>query len=456
MRNTTYLLAALIFAATPVQSKNKIEPEAGSWHTWIVPDVKAYRSPAPPDHAASLQEAKDLEALAANRDATILAEIEFWNAGSPAYRWIQFAQQEVNAHALGGPAATRAMSLVAASLNDAIIAAWDSKYIYNRPRPSQIDNHLHPAVAVPDSPSYPSDFAAAAAVSAAVLDYLFPDDKAAIDTMAARAADSRPLAGVEFPSDVSAGTTLGNAIGTAAVSRAQNDGFSTLFTGSYPPTPGVWSNANPSFPLAGSWKPWALSSAAQFRLSSPAAYATPDFQQQVLAVKQLARTIDTNHTAWFWQPSFIDPWIDLATRFLSESGYSLDAPKVAQTYALAMIAQHDATLACWDTKYTWLELRPVMADPAITTLFPTPAHPSFPSGHACASGAAGAALGAVFPDWASYFTERAREAGLSTFYAGVHFPSDVDQGLALGQAVAQVVISKSALAQQTETNNEPY
>ena len=453
MRNSKYLLAALtLTVAAAAQSKNGIEPDAGTWHTWLVDNVTDYRSPAPPNRAASEQEAKDLEAIAANRNADAFAEIEFWNAGSPAYRWIQFAQQEVNAHALGGPAATRAMSLVAAALNDAIIAAWDSKYTYNRPRPSHLDKHLHSAVPVPDSPSYPSDYAAAASVSAAVLNYLFPDDKAAIDTMASRAAQSRIDAGVEFPSDAAAGAALGTAIGNVAILHAQNDGFTTPFTGSFPPSPGVWSNASPSFPLAGMWKPWALSSGSQFRLSAPPAFASGDFQKQVDAVKQFPRTVDTNHTAWFWQPSFIDPWIDLANRFLVESGYVFDAPKVAQTYALAMIAQHDATIACWDTKYTWLELRPVMADPATTTLFPTPAHPSFPSGHACASGAAGVALSAVFPDAATYFGARAREAGLSTFYSGVHYPNDVDQGLALGQAVAKVVIAKAAL----EVHNEQY
>jgi len=446
MKKSKYLAAALaVTAAMTAQPKNNVEPEAGSWHTWIVPDVKAYRAPAPPNRGASEQEAKDLQALAARRDATVLAGVQFWNAGSPAYRWIQVAQQEVNAHGLGGPAATRAMSLVAAGLNDAIIAAWDSKYTYHRRRPSQIDKQLTTAIPVPNSPSYPSDYAAAAAVSAEVLDYLFPDDKTAIDQMANRAGESRMYAGVEFPTDITAGTALGKAIGDAAVARAQSDGFSAPFTGSFPPTPGMWSSANPSFPLAGMWKPWALSSGSQLRLNAPPAFGSADFQKQVDAVKQLTRTVATSHTAWFWQPSFIDPWLDLATRFLFESGYARDAPKVAQTYALAMIAQHDATLACWDTKYTYLEMRPVMADPAITTLFPTPAHPSYPSGHACASGAAGAALGAVFPDSASYFKDRAHEAGLSTFYSGVHYPNDVDQGQALGEAVANIVVSKAAL-----------
>jgi membrane-associated phospholipid phosphatase len=437
--------AALLMAATmAAQQRKSLEPNAGTWHTWIVPDVKAYRVPVPPNRAASEQEAKDLEALAAKRDATLTLQIQFWNAGSPAYRWIQFAQQEVNTHGLGGPAATRAMSLVAAGLNDAIIAAWDSKYTYNRERPSRIDN-LTPAIAIPNSPSYPSDYAAAASVAAAVLDYLFPGDKTTIDAMAMQAGQSRLYAGVEFPSDIAAGATIGKAIGDAAIARAQNDGFTLAFTGSFPPAPGVWSSPNPSFPLAGMWKPWALSSGSQLRLSPPPAFGSADFQAQVDAVRQLARTVDTNHTAWFWQPSFIDPWIDLTNRFLSEAGDSADAPKAAQTYALAMIAQHDATIACWDTKYAYLEMRPIMADPSISTLFSTPSHPSYPSGHACASGAAAVALTSVFPDQADYFTTRAREAGLSTFYAGIHYPNDVDQGLALGQAVGKVVLSKAAL-----------
>lgn len=110
------------------------------------------------------------------------------------------------------------------------------------------------------------------------------------------------------------------------------------------------------------------------------------------------------------------------------------------------MAQHDATIACWDTKYAYLEPRPVQADSTITTLFATPQHPSYPSGHACASAAAAGVLAGAFPEWASYFNDRAREGGLSTFYAGIHYPNDVDQGLSLGTAVAKIVLPVAALA----------
>ena len=38
------------------------------------------------------------------------------------------------------------------------------------------------------------------------------------------------------------------------------------------------------------------------------------------------------------------------------------------------------------------------------------------------------------------------EAGLSTFYSGIHYQLDIDQGLSLGQAVAQVVVNSGGAA----------
>ncbi len=445
-RNMIPLAAIAIVSA--LQLKAGIEPDAGTWRTWVVGNVSSLRLPPPPDDEATQNELQDVKAMVEARDAQAAQDIAYWNAGSPAYRWIQMAQKEVASHSLGGPAATRAMSLVAAALNDAMIAAWDSKYAYNRQRPSQIDTAIATAIAVPDSPSYPSEHATAAGVAAAVLAYLFPDHKDAFDLMAAKECQSRVYAGTEFPTDTSAGLWLGRTIGQAAIEWARTDGSDAVFTGSFPPAPGVWSNPNPAAPLAGTWRPWALASGSSVRLGPPPAFGSPEMQAQVDAVKQLNRTVVISRTAWVWQASSIDPWIDTVNQFLFESRLADDAPKAAQIYALALVAHHDATIACWDTKYTYLEPRPVQADPQIMTLFPTPAHPSYPSGHACASAATAGALASVFPDSAAYFSDRAREAGLSTFYGGVHYPNDVDAGLALGTAVAREVVNRAGLGEQ--------
>ena len=95
------------------------------------------------------------------------------------------------------------------AIYDATIAAWESKYFYNRPRPSEADATLPTALPTPRSPSYPSEHAAAAGAAATVLSYFFPDEASSFQAMAEEAAQSRVLAGVQFPSDSSAGLELG-------------------------------------------------------------------------------------------------------------------------------------------------------------------------------------------------------------------------------------------------------
>src|SRR5690242_2097359 len=96
--------AALFAAAPGMRAGDGIEPGAGGWHTWVIQDVMAYRLPPPPDQDTTSQELQDVKAMVESRDAGDLQQIAFWNAGTPAYRWIQIAQQEVNNHGLGGPA----------------------------------------------------------------------------------------------------------------------------------------------------------------------------------------------------------------------------------------------------------------------------------------------------------------------------------------------------------------
>ena len=96
-----------------------------------------------------------------------------------------------------------------------------------------------------------------------------------------------------------------------------------------------------------------------------------------------------------------------------------------------------------------------MVDSSITTLFANPSHPGFPSGHACASAASAAALGYLFPADAQADTDQASDAGMSTFYAGIHTPLDVQQGLQLGLAVAKLVISRATQDGSQQADTDP-
>ena len=189
------------------------------------------------------------------------------------------------------------------------------------------------------------------------------------------------LAGVAFPSDVIGGMDLGNQVGQAVIAYAGADGSGQSFTGSFPAAPGVWSSATPVAPLAGTWRPWVLTAGNQSRPAAPPAFGSGDANTQYTADKNLQRTNATNHLAWFWQPGFFQPWLRQIETEIFQSHQDSNAPRAARAYALETIAQHDASLACWDAKYAYLELRPPQADilclpfrsiPAILPATPAP------------------------------------------------------------------------------------
>ncbi len=230
----------------------QIEPSAGRWTTLVIPSGNAMRLPPPPANDITAGELGQLEVQTSNLAPDALAQIRYWDAGAPSYRWMQMTQSLAVRKGLATPLQTRALALVAAAIYDTMVAVWDSKYTYSRKHPGELDSALKVVLPLPDSPSYPSEQAAAAGAACAVLTYLFPDQAGALSAAAAQAAQSRVLAGVAFPSDAAAGLDLGTRVGKAFVTYAQADGSSQPFTGSFPPAPGVWSSPNPVAPLAGS------------------------------------------------------------------------------------------------------------------------------------------------------------------------------------------------------------
>jgi membrane-associated phospholipid phosphatase len=431
-----YISLVILFSLNSLSAQ--VEPNAGQWRTWVLPSGSALRLPPPPDAAASAAEVETLAAMMQDATADDKAQIAFWDAGSPGYRWLQLGSQQLLAQNVPPTMYTRGMALLSVAIYDATVAAWDSKFAYNRVPPG-----VQPLVNVPANPSYPSEHAVAAGAASAVLAYLLPNNADMFASLADEASESRLYAGAAYPSDVAAGRELGWQVGLMAIAYAQADGAAAPFTGLYPPTPGVWSSATPVTPLAGTWTPWVLASGQDFRLPAPPAAGSPENAALVAEMKNFVRTNSSNHSAWFWQPSFAVPWMDTLNREIFENHLEGNAARAARAYALEAVAQHDGTIACWDTKYAYLEMRPSMADSTIVPLFGNPQHPGFPSGHACASGAAATVMAYLFPADGQSFTAMALDAGTSTFDAGIHNSIDVSQGLALGNRVGQAVVERA-------------
>ncbi len=118
------------------------------------------------------------------------------------------------------------------------------------------------------------------------------------------------------------------------------------------------------------------------------------------------------------------------------SSHALDEAQSARVLALVHMVGVDGTIACHDSKYIYWVPRPTQADPGIRLAIGVPNHPSYPSNHACISGAIGLVLDAQFPDERGRYVAMARQAGESRIYGGIHYRMDVDEGTVIARKVA--------------------
>ena len=118
-------------------------------------------------------------------------------------------------------------------------------------------------------------------------------------------------------------------------------------------------------------------------------------------------------------------------------------PRAARAYALSSVAQYDALIASWDSKYAFWEQRPFQLDSTITTVIPTPNFPGYVAAHATLSQASATILDYLFPQDATYFNAQAQEAASSRVWGGIHLPIDIQTGLQLGNDVATLVVKRA-------------
>jgi hypothetical protein len=281
------------------KEKQFIEPEAGKWKTWVIESGSQMRLPPPPSKNETKAEINELLILVQDRDDIELAQIAYWNTGSPMYRWNELTVTETLKNNIGGHGGARIMALLHVAMFDATIAAWDSKAVYNRPRPSEFDKSVVPVIPNPESPSYPSEHAVAAGAASEVLAYLFPTRADFFRAKAEEAGQAFLMAGVQYPSDVAAGLELGRQVASQVIDWALADGSGAAWDGIIPTGPGLWTGENPVAPMAGTWKTWVLSSASEFRPDPPPAYDSPQIATELDELRNYARTPKTNGDAFY-------------------------------------------------------------------------------------------------------------------------------------------------------------
>jgi len=220
--------------------------------------------------------------------------------------------------------------------------------------------------------------------------------------------------------------------------------------------------------------PFTLLSASQFWLPGPPALTSETYARDYNEVKNVGgkvstvRTADQTQIARFW---FEGPgnWNTIARTVATARG--LDARDSARVLALMNIAMADAYVAGWKIRYVYDLWRPITAiregdndgndatvgDPTWDSHQNTPSVSDYPSTQSTFSAAAAVALAsALGGDQVSFtvssgkpfegitrsftsFSQAARESADSRVYAGIHFRSACEDGLALGRKVGERV-----------------
>jgi membrane-associated phospholipid phosphatase len=435
---------SLLFGTFALAGSDPIEPKAGNWKTWIISSGKDYRVAPPPDAAATKAEIVEMHDLMTKRNTQIDDQITFWDAGSPAYRWVDL----LNTRILYGdvpPNSQRIYAYLTLAMADATIAAWESKYFYNRPRPIAVNPTLSAVLPTPDSPSYPSEHAVTAGAAAVILAHFFPQEAASFEAMAKEAALSRVQAGVQFPSDSAAGLALGRRVAERVIEVAKADGSDAVWSGTVPTGPCMWMGTKPGNVTMPNWKPILLARANEFRPPAPPDCHSDALKAEVDAVRNFKRSFDSNYKAFYWQSpaGTMVSWFDFPSRWMFEDKTDRNAPRAARTYAMLAATWYDAFIASNDGKFAYWYLRPHQLDSAIDPIFPVPNFPSYPSNHSTLSTARCEVLAYLFPKHAEFIRKLGKQAGDSRIWAGIHYPIDNRAGVELGKAVAAKYIARA-------------
>jgi hypothetical protein len=300
-----------------------------------------------------------------------------------------------------------------------------------------------------------SDRGAVAGASAVVLSYLFSTRTQELEDLVIAQANAGP--GGRQPA-FTAGEAIGRAVGQDIVdNRARVDGFNVSLNPAPPVGPEFWTTNAAGIPVAGGqfpgMTPWFLTSANQFRPGPPPAFGSTAFNTARDEINQLTNMaasdpvrIDEVRIAKFWAlnagtPTASGFWLDYASQRIAEHG--LSEREATHVFALTSATMLDATIGCWDAKFTYWLIRPWKADAAIQTILEVgkPNHPSYPSGHSCVSSSGAAVLSMFFPEKSAEVSAMVIEAGLSRMYGGIHYRFDIDAGQTLGRNVAAFTIA---------------
>jgi hypothetical protein len=408
----------------------------------------------------------------ANRRYALIVAIAVMGLAPPASAdvisdWNENAITFAISHNMPPPPAERLFAMVHLAMFDAV---------------NSIERKYRPyLVQLPAAPTSSKE-AAAAVAAGTVLAAVDPQAQAKMEALLASYLASMP----DSPAK-SDGIKLGQAVAAKILEARANDGANAPDIYRPRTTPGVY--VPTVTPLAAHWpgvKPFALTSASQFRPPAPIALNSAEWATNYNEIKELGgrtsakRTARQTEDAHFWLAVDGRVYYPLIRTLAAEK--KLGVIDSARLFALTAMARADGLIAVFDAKYHYEFWRPVTAirngdnddnsaterDAAWQPIDTTPMHPEYPCAHCIESAAVAGVVQAIFgsaeiPEvsmtsptapgvthhWTNVraFTDEVSEARI---WSGFHYRFSTkvgqDMGYKIGEYVAKNFMQPVALA----------
>ena len=222
---------------------------------------------------------------------------------------------------------------------------------------------------------------------------------------------------------------------------------------------------------AGTWKMIVLSAANQVAVGAPTAVTSDAYNAELAAIKVAQRSITPvqSERIGYWAGGGVLRWNQVLRSLVAR--YNLppapradgsyvfpDAnnpfgdpnfpfaspPYAARAYSYVAVAQYEALKAAWFYRFQYNRAAPAKVDGDIRALVPVSDLPSYPSEDAVIAGVTVAMLQALFPAAVEEITLRGAQQRESALLAGKATSSDLAAGLALGRAIATLVLARAS------------
>jgi vanadium-dependent haloperoxidase-like protein len=268
------------------------------------------------------------------------------------------------------------------------------------------------------------------------------------------------------------GVAFGGEVAKLFLEVRANDGMNA--TAEYKPLtgPGQWKPTPPAeapmtLPNLANVLPFTAKAFGFLKVEGPPALDSAAYAGDVDEVRQVGsrnsttRTADQTASAIFWYITTPVPW-QAAARAAAKK-INLGLVDSARLFALMNMAGADAYIAGWQIKQKTNFWRPITAiregirnpDPSWEPLLGTPPHPDYPSAHSIYSGATAEVVrrligidqltfssvlalptGPLVRSWNS-LSEAEKDVMGARIWAGIHFRTADEHGIALGHAIAE-------------------